>query len=146
MSLLNLAFGGPGNDKIIGGITTDQYLYGDEGDDKIWVINPEQRGMEIFSDETDRDNEAKGGYGNDHIFGSDAADRIIGDIGDINTTDDEYIYGSDDDYYNQDGGDDVIFGYGGDDLIFGLVGDDVLDGGDGDDLLIGHRGNDKLFG
>ena len=40
--------GGYGNDKIIGGIVGagGQDLYGEEGDDKIWMINPEQRGMQ----------------------------------------------------------------------------------------------------
>ena len=47
-SLSNYGFGGSGNDKIIGGsYMTNQKLYGGHGDDKIWVINPEQR--ETFS-------------------------------------------------------------------------------------------------
>lgn len=40
-------YGGDGNDKIIGGIASSaQKLYGDDGDDKIWMINPKQRGQE----------------------------------------------------------------------------------------------------
>lgn len=43
----HFGYGGYGNDKIIGGIaSSEQKLYGNEGDDKIWMINPEQRGME----------------------------------------------------------------------------------------------------
>ena len=38
----NYGYGGAGNDKIIGGISINgQKLFGDEGDDKIWMINPE---------------------------------------------------------------------------------------------------------
>jgi hypothetical protein len=36
------AYGQGGNDKILGGIGTRQYLYGGDGDDKIWVHNPGQ--------------------------------------------------------------------------------------------------------
>lgn len=40
-------FGGDGNDKIIGGLATYGARYeGNAGDDKIWMINPEQRGLE----------------------------------------------------------------------------------------------------
>ena len=38
-------YGGAGNDKIIGGLHTNSMVaFGGFGDDKIWAINPEQRG------------------------------------------------------------------------------------------------------
>ena len=38
-------FGQAGNDKLIGGYGPSQVdrLYGGSGDDKIWLVNPEQR-------------------------------------------------------------------------------------------------------
>jgi len=36
------AYGQGGNDKIIGGIGVSEYLYGGDGDDKIWAHNPDQ--------------------------------------------------------------------------------------------------------
>ena len=71
--------GGTGNDKLIGGLHTNSMdLYGDDGDDKIWAINPEQRGMETHSSGSASD--LYGGYGNDVIYGSDLADIIYGDF------------------------------------------------------------------
>ena len=44
--------GGGGNDKIIGGWGLGQFdrLYGNAGDDKIWLVNPEER---LFEDNAD---------------------------------------------------------------------------------------------
>ena len=107
------------------------------------MINPEQRGMEG----TPYGQLGYGGYGNDHIYGSDVADVLVGDDGTVLKGDLEYGAAPFASYYNESGeGDDVIFGYGGDDTIFGMAGDDVLDGGLGADNLVGGRGNDKLFG
>jgi len=39
------AIGQGGNDKIMGGLKTGggyQYLYGGDGDDKLWTVNPGQ--------------------------------------------------------------------------------------------------------
>jgi len=36
-------FGQGGNDKIIGGASPYQYLYGGLGDDKMWSMNPGQQ-------------------------------------------------------------------------------------------------------
>ena len=43
---------GGGNDKIIGGWGLGQIdkLYGNDGDDKIWLVNPEER---LFEDNAD---------------------------------------------------------------------------------------------
>ena len=80
-------------------------MFGDEGDDKIWFVNPEQKGLETaigISLST-----AVGGYGNDHIFGSDIANLILGDkgIADLGATDGTHLqYGATPselaDYYN----------------------------------------------
>ena len=108
-------------------------MYGGYGDDKIWVINKEQRGME-----TNGANVAKayGEHGNDVIFGSDLQDNLQGDFAFTGTGED----------FNFLGGDDVIYGYGGDDRIGAGAGDDFVDGGDGDDVLYGRSGDDKVFG
>lgn len=47
-------FGQGGNDKIIGGWGTGQLdkLYGGTGDDKIWMVNPEQRHLDVGADAT----------------------------------------------------------------------------------------------
>ena len=81
-----------------------------------------------------------GGQGNDAVYGTDAADVIVGD--DYNKPDTEGIIVADDTM----GGDDVLKGYGGDDLILGNFGDDLIDGGAGIDLLYGHFGDDVIYG
>ena len=43
------------------------------------MINPEQRGMEG----TPYGQLGYGGYGNDHIYGSDVADVLVGDDGTV---------------------------------------------------------------
>ena len=98
------------------------------------MINPEQRGLEV--EPTDAW-EASGGPGNDHMFGSEIGEILLGDDGELDAVDAsqlDYGVAPNADYYNQtDPGDDVIKGYGGADLIFGEAGDDVLDGGEGAD-------------
>ena len=59
-------------------------MYGDEGDDKIWVVNPEQRGLEYGGAEY----KTYGGLGNDHIFGSEEPEIIVGDDGVVDLTTD----------------------------------------------------------
>ena len=126
------ASGGAGNDKIIGGQHyVSQNLYGDAGDDKIWSINPELRGQEITAS---TGTAMYGGAGNDHMYGNDQDETLIGDDGEAvagtGPLDAILDYGTLADYYNEDeAGDDVIFGYGGTDWIFGMKGDDILDGG-----------------
>ncbi len=66
---------------------------------------------------------ARGGKGNDTIFGTDSNDRLEG--GD---------------------GRDKIFGGKGNDTIFGGRGNDVLFGGESNDFLRGGKGDDLLFG
>ena len=57
------------------------------------------------------------------IFGSEQADRLIGD-----------------------GAGDFIFARGGDDAIIGRRGDDLIYGGGGSDRIVGNSGRDEIFG
>ena len=117
----SLVYGEAGNDKMIGGQHYGfQKLYGGTGDDKMWSINEDQRGQEI---DPAMETEMWGDDGNDHMFGNDLDERLMGDTYSL-TTGDGYLslelnYGSLPDYYNETGGDDVIYGYGGVDAIFG---------------------------
>jgi len=65
-----LAFGQGGNDKIFGGLMNsggNQNLYGGDGDDKIWTLNPGQ-----IQDTTvnTQSNYLHGGDGNDILYGN----------------------------------------------------------------------------
>ena len=57
-------FGQGGNDKIFGGLVASQQLYGGDGDDKIWAINPGQSNA-------GNDSYLYGGDDDDIIYGSD---------------------------------------------------------------------------
>ena len=72
-------WGGLGNDKIIGGLAYGYgRYYGEEGDDKIWMINPEQRAL---AEEPLVGWYGYGGPGNDHMYGSDIGEFLVGDDG-----------------------------------------------------------------
>ena len=80
----NYAFGNGGNDKIIGGglFKNQQILSGGDGDDKIFAINPSQRGTayDVLLDGVDaRGAVSIGGLGNDEIHGANWDDTITGD-------------------------------------------------------------------
>lgn len=147
----NFASGNGGNDKIIGGgnFEVRQDLYGGDGDDKIYSINPSQRGTaaDTLADGADR-SRSVGGNGNDEIHGGDWSETLIGDFNSYGARDpasaanSAFPYGD----ANLNGGNDVIYGYAGDDVIFGGAGFDFLDGGDDNDTIIGNSGNDKIFG
>ena len=82
----NYAFGNGGNDKIIGGglFEDEQALYGGDGDDKIFAINPSQRGTAadvLAATVADPAAQAFGGLGNDEIHGADWDETIYGDAG-----------------------------------------------------------------
>lgn len=88
-----------GNDKVIGGIGHAgaglEYLYGGDGDDKIWAHNPGQ-----FED--DGSNYLFGNNGNDIIYGSQGADDIYGDW-DPSAYDAELYFG------DTEGGNDILY-------------------------------------
>ena len=98
-------------------------FFGGFGDDKIWLINEKQRGLETHDGSTNPIN-AYGEWGNDVIYGGDEIDNIWGDSDNAINTAAAFV-----------GGDDVIFGYGGADVIDGGAGNDFLDGGDGNDSI-----------
>ena len=73
-------YGQGGNDKLIGGyadlpgVTQTEYLFGGSGDDKIWMVNPEERSFDVTTK-----NYGYGGLGNDFLYGSDYGDLLIAD-------------------------------------------------------------------
>ena len=104
-------YGQGGNDKLIGGyadmpgVTQLEKIYGGSGDDKIWMVNPEERSLETVDDM----NYGYGGLGEDFLYGTDAGDWLAGDLYYKKT------YGEDE--RDIQGGDDVLHGFGGDDRI-----------------------------
>ena len=58
-----------------GGASQIEKLYGGTGDDKMWLVNPEQRELDILAGQ----NYGYGGEGSDHIFGTDGNDIIAGE-------------------------------------------------------------------
>jgi Ca2+-binding RTX toxin-like protein len=147
------AFGGLGNDTLIGGWGND-ILYGEEGDDNLQG----RAGNDFLygGDGDDRlvggagDDILLGGFGNDRLFGTSGNNLIFGGDGD-----DLIFGGSGNDELRGEGGDDFIstgegtnFADGGDgnDTIFGGSGDNFLLGGFGDDYIRGGSGNDRIEG
>ena len=127
--------GGGGNDLLIGA-SGDDVLQGEQGVDKLLGGDGNDR-----LEGGDQDDTLRGGNGSDTLIGGDGADRVDGDAGD------DTIEGG--------AGDDTLYGHGGEDDIRGGGGNDRLDGGDDDDqlfaeagrnTLIGGAGNDLLFG
>jgi len=160
------AFGQGGNDKIIGGIDQKDYMYGGDGDDKIWANAPgrdESAGLENFM---------YGNNGADILYGAAGFDKLHGDWAvdhpneheggnDIIYTGEstaanagDYVWGGvgDDKIYGQGVGEDRMYGGAGDDKIWGGDGDDYLLGDDadeltsGDDTIYGGAGDDQILG
>jgi Ca2+-binding RTX toxin-like protein len=75
---------------------------------------------------------ARGGKGNDSLYGNGAANSLIGNAGN------DYCFG--------DAGNDKIEGGKGNDTLDGWTGNDVIGGGDGHDTLLGYSGDDTLGG
>ena len=125
-SLLSTAYGGRGNDTLIGGSHNDELRGGPDNDTIIG---------------NDGHDDLHGDYGNDVIDGGNGNDGLRGWYGD-----DVLIGGDGHDYVSGYLGDDDLFGGEGNDLLRGHEGDDLLDGGDGHDRLLGWRGDDVLIG
>ena len=144
---------GEGDDDFRGfGGTVVGVIYGEEGDDKIWL---DQAGAEV-----------DGGAGQDTVYARndvvalDGVEVIIlqggddisatGDLGDNdiygNTGDNALLGARGNDRLNGRAGDDVWDGMTGDDILLGGSGNDHLDGGTGNDTLNGGVGNDTLIG
>ena len=84
---------------------------------------------------------ANGGIGDDTIFGGNANDTIVGDVGN-----DQLDGGIGNDLIFGQDGNDALFGQAGSDSFDGGIGNDTIDGGDGDDFLFGQAGADSLIG
>ena len=150
----NYAYGQGGNDKIIGGITSQQSLYGGNGDDKIWALNPGQTYDPARTNGVK--NTLQGGDDDDILYGSAAKDYLYGDFSWSPADPDFEWLGGDDIIYtgNAEAATDgsmpngsFAFGGVGDDKIYGQgEGDDYLFGDDGDDLISGGKGADTLWG
>jgi len=116
--IFGLGNAGGGSEKLLGGGGGDEIV----GDDDVLGLCSESPTCDV------------GVGGDDKIDGGNAADFLVGDIGD-----DELVGG-------QGAGEDILFGGFGDDELVGGNGDDQLFGGAGDDMLFGSNGNDFLYG
>ena len=122
----NALAGGGGNDSLSGG-EGRSYLRGEAGDDII-------RGGSLFDDihgNMGADTEY-GGEGDDWVVGGQHNDQLFGEGGA------DIVYGN--------MGDDVLYGGPGADLMRGGQDNDVIHGEDGDDWISGDRGADTLWG
>lgn len=131
-SLIENAFGGSGNDAIVGN-HANNVLRGNGGNDGVM-----------------------GGDGNDTILGDAGSDTLMGENGNDaiagGTEVDFILCGEGADVAFGGAGNDAILGQGGDDVIWGEdnsgapAGDDGIDGGDGNDTLLGQGGSDTIIG
>ncbi len=118
--------GGSGADTLLGGSGVDQ-LYGNSGNDVIY-----------------------GGLGGDQLYGGSGIDRLYGQDGNdflSGSEGNDIVYGgAGNDIIVEVGGNDKLYGDSGNDTIYGGSGWDKLYGGSGDDKLYGQDGNDRLEG
>jgi serralysin len=131
-SLIENAFGGSGDDSIVGN-QANNLLRGHGGNDGIM-----------------------GGYGHDTILGDAGSDTLMGEAGndaiDGGSEVDFILCGDGVDVAFGGAGNDQIMGQGGNDVIWGendsgaAAGDDQIDGGAGNDTLLGQGGNDIIGG
>ncbi|WP_226573131.1 5'-nucleotidase C-terminal domain-containing protein [Acuticoccus sediminis] len=105
----------------------------------IQELGLEMRELELGTFEGDRFTVAGGDLG--FVYGSDGADRIVGNRGD------DYLAGGPgDDVLDGRFGNDLVLGGAGNDTVRGYDGDDILSGGHGDDLVVGGDGDDTISG
>jgi Ca2+-binding RTX toxin-like protein len=142
VTALGKAYGGEGNDRLMG-TWRDDYLDGGDGSDFI------QANTTLRSGGTDTlvggggADGLYGHYGNDIIHGGDGDDQAVwidqGPLGFDNKSSGFQggLYG--------DYGDDQLFGDGGNDDLYGGFGRDMLDGGTGSDRLHGGLGDDAYY-
>ncbi len=128
------AFGGLGNDRLIGGSAADR-LTGEDGDD-ILIGNAAD---DLLFGGQGQDT-LQGSAGNDTLRGGDDSDSLRGDAGNdsiLGEAGDDTIAGGD--------GNDILIGGVGNDTVFGQLGNDQINGGAGNDRLFGNQGNDILL-
>ena len=140
------AFGGAGDDYIIGTLTGHDMVGMGDGDDTV-VLGAGNDTVYAGSDDTGADVVAAGngdntvytGAGDDTITATNGGDLIGAGAGndDINAGDgDNTVFGG-------EGNDDITAGSGADDL-FGGAGDDTIDAGTGNDMIFGGAGDDEI--
>jgi|GEM_PF-1183709 len=127
------AFGGAGEDKVIGAAGNDT-LGGGEGDDVVEGAGGDDviyggKGIDLDGGLNDI---LSGDSGSDTVFGGTGSDRLNGNEGA------DLLFGG--------AGDDVLYSGAGDDEAFGGSGNDFIEGGAGDDTLRGNSGDDTIFG
>ena len=84
-----------------------------------------------------------------NLIGSGMADTLAGDSRDNDIKGgggDDMIFGGPGGTYDDSDNEDTLMGQGGNDKIYGGRGNDTLDGGRGDDLLVGGSGADTFIG
>ncbi len=167
-----LAFGGLGNDIIMGSDTAGGEYYGDEGSDTIYggggtgVTLSGGSGSDAIYGGVSGTASLLGGFGDDTIYGGGGDDSIGGGEGN------DLIFGGSGggvDFYSGDAGDDRIFAGTSSSNLFGGIGNDLIvadevdlngvpipgdagdtgnmvDGGDGNDTIIGGGGLNTLLG
>jgi Ca2+-binding RTX toxin-like protein len=140
-------FGNGGDDSMDGGLGADQ-LFGAAGRD---TADYSSRTGDLFINHFD----AGGGFGRggeadeDDILGLDI-ERVLGGSGNDRFIGDErgntFIGGAGNDLFVGKGGNDALLAGAGDDSIIAGTGDDFLEGGSGADTMYGQQGNDNLQG
>ena len=137
-------FGGPGNDRITGGLRANR-LWGDAGTVDGNAGNDQLRGRR-------GDDQFFGGGGDDFLWGYGGADTLNGGDGA------DVLYGEDEagdlvdfkkthlTYGAGAAGNDTIAGGTGADTIHGGDGKDTIRAGEGDDDVSGGRGADTIYG
>lgn len=117
-----------GDDKMFGGNSGIDYIWGGLGSD---VIDGQGDNDLLFG--ALGDDYLKGGSGDDYIVGSWSAYHSFANVGDLN----DKLYG--------EAGRDELYGGPGDDNLDGGFDDDVISGGEGADTILGGNGNDRIF-
>ena len=107
-------------------------------------------GNDVFQNNTAISCTARGGVGDDVLYGGFGVNTMYGDEGNdqlFGAGKVNFLFGgADDDYLLGDAGVDYIYGEQGDDTAIGGAGDDFLFGGTGKDALYGQLSNDTLDG
>ena len=149
----DVLYGGADGDALFGGCGEDT-LYGQEGDDLVSGDADNDTlygGMETAGQDSDTGNDTiYGAAGDDYIYAGAGDDLVYAGNGvDVvygNSGDDEIYGGLGNDSLFGEAGYDVLDGGGDDDYVSGGDGADTLAGGDGNDTLLGGYGADALSG
>ena len=135
-SLRVTAYGGEGNDELLGSYAAD-ILSGGEGND---TLRSGPGNDKLYGN--GGDDYLNGGIGDDVIDGGAGADQIFGELGD------DVIWAGDDlapNYVEGGYGNDNITGGYGKDELHGNDGNDTIDGSLGIDMIFGEADNDTLL-